>query len=205
MKNTRTKILDAMEELFREGIAGTASVNDIARKSGIAKGGLYYYFKSKEDVMDALIDRVYNDIIANCASIIHDFDGPVIEKLKLFIYTYKTSYVDPSLDEYLHMPCNAALHQKSLVNIQNSLTEHLTPIIYQGIDEGIFQTEYPKQYVRMLLSCFTFLYDPGLFTYSPKEMTLNLKALADMLENGLHTYKGAFSFLFSPYVIDKKK
>lgn len=204
MKDTRSRILNAMEELFQEGLAGTASVSDIARKAGIAKGGLYYYFKSKEEVMDALIDKVYDDIITNCSSIIQNFDGNALEKLKLFLYTYKTSYVDPSLDEYLHMPSNAALHQKSLVNIQNALTDCLTPIINEGIDEGIFQTEYPKQYVRMLLSCFTYLYDPGLFTYDSQEMMLNLKALADMLENGLHAKKGSFSFLFLTSPIDSK-
>ena len=41
----RTLILDTMQELFIEGKAGTASVSDIAKQAGIAKGGLYYYFK----------------------------------------------------------------------------------------------------------------------------------------------------------------
>ncbi|MFM2489711.1 TetR/AcrR family transcriptional regulator [Enterococcus avium] len=41
-----------MQELLYEGTAGTASVQDIAKKAGIAKGGLYYYFKSKEEVLE---------------------------------------------------------------------------------------------------------------------------------------------------------
>ena len=36
----RTLILDTMQELFIEGKAGTASVSDIAKQAGIAKGGL---------------------------------------------------------------------------------------------------------------------------------------------------------------------
>ena len=63
--NKRELILDTMQELFKEGKAGTASVRDIAERAGIAKGGLYYYFKSKEEVMDALIEREYEDIIQN--------------------------------------------------------------------------------------------------------------------------------------------
>lgn len=66
----RTLILDTMQELFIEGKAGTASVSDIAKQAGIAKGGLYYYFKSKEEVMDALVERIYEDIIKNCSNIL---------------------------------------------------------------------------------------------------------------------------------------
>ena len=43
----RELILDALQELLYEGTAGTASVQDIATKAGIAKGGLYYITKVK--------------------------------------------------------------------------------------------------------------------------------------------------------------
>ena len=44
----RELILDALQELLYEGTAGTASVQDIAKKAGIAKGGLYYYLRVKK-------------------------------------------------------------------------------------------------------------------------------------------------------------
>ena len=53
----RNEILDAADELFgRKGFDGT-STNDILEKVGIARGTLYYHFKSKEDILDALIQR----------------------------------------------------------------------------------------------------------------------------------------------------
>ena len=53
----RNEILDAVDELFgQKGFDGT-STNDILEKVGIARGTLYYHFESKEDIMDALIDR----------------------------------------------------------------------------------------------------------------------------------------------------
>ncbi|MGE5677914.1 MAG: TetR/AcrR family transcriptional regulator, partial [Pseudomonadota bacterium] len=55
----KNEILDAADSLFaQKGFDGT-STNDILEKVGIARGTLYYHFKSKEDIMDALIDR-YN-------------------------------------------------------------------------------------------------------------------------------------------------
>ncbi len=71
-------ILDAMRALFQEGKAGTASVSDIARKAGIAKGLMYYYFRSKEEVMDALVLREYADIIRACDVAVEQSGGSAL-------------------------------------------------------------------------------------------------------------------------------
>ena len=62
----KNEILDRANELFCEkGFEGT-STNDILKAVGIARGTLYYHFKSKGDIMDALIER-YNKHILNAA------------------------------------------------------------------------------------------------------------------------------------------
>lgn len=54
----RNEILDAAEILFTgKGYAKTTII-DILEAVGIAKGTFYYHFKSKEEVMDAIIDRI---------------------------------------------------------------------------------------------------------------------------------------------------
>jgi AcrR family transcriptional regulator len=51
----RNEILDAADELFGQKGFDGSSTNDILEKVGIARGTLYYHFKSKKDIMDALI------------------------------------------------------------------------------------------------------------------------------------------------------
>ncbi|MDD6306714.1 MAG: TetR/AcrR family transcriptional regulator [Clostridiales bacterium] len=193
----RELILNTMQELFKEGKAGIASVNDIAKRAGIAKGGLYYYFHSKEEVMDALVEREYENIIQNCQRVLDGSSLNATGKLALLLHTYTTSYVDPSLDEYLHMPQNAAIHQKSLAQILLSLSEIITSVIEQGVKEGSYQCEYPEEYAHILLSVFTFLMDPGIFDWTPMQKIRKMKALAVLLENGLSAEPGSFSFLYS--------
>ncbi|MFA6449474.1 MAG: TetR family transcriptional regulator [bacterium] len=54
---TRDKLLNAAESLFIErGYDGT-SVSDIAERSKTTKGHLYYYFKNKESLFDAVLER----------------------------------------------------------------------------------------------------------------------------------------------------
>lgn len=190
-------ILDALRELFKEGKAGTASVSDIAKKAGIAKGGMYYYFRSKEEVLDALVVREYEDIIQACNVLVEQSNGNALQKFVLLLKSYRSSYVDTSLDEYLHMPQNAAIHQKSLAKILSSLSQIISRIIEQGIREGIFVCEFPLEYAEFIMSVFTFLLDPGIFRWTGEQYMIKLKALANMLEKGLCAPRGSFAFLYS--------
>jgi AcrR family transcriptional regulator len=59
---TRQRILDVAVDLFIEqGYAGT-SVRDISERLGMTKGSLYYHFASKEDVLNALVAPLLDDL-----------------------------------------------------------------------------------------------------------------------------------------------
>ena len=56
---TREKLLDTAEALFIEqGYSGT-SINDVATAAGVNKALIYYYFKNKQDLFDAVIERTF--------------------------------------------------------------------------------------------------------------------------------------------------
>ena len=55
--NKKDMILDAMQELMGSANVQAISVSDIAQKAGIGKGSIYYYFSSKNDIIDAVIER----------------------------------------------------------------------------------------------------------------------------------------------------
>ena len=53
------RILDALQELLKNQKMQTISVSDIAQTAGIGKGSIYYYFPSKDAILDALVERNY--------------------------------------------------------------------------------------------------------------------------------------------------
>lgn len=76
----RNEILDAAEQLFvTKGFDGT-STNDILEKVGIARGTLYYHFKSKEEILDAMIQRISEGLVKRVAGIAGQKDVPVLER-----------------------------------------------------------------------------------------------------------------------------
>lgn len=192
----RQLILDAMQDLLAEEKGAACSVSDIARKAGIGKGSIYYYFESKEAIFDALIERTYARIIEHCRELIGMSGADALTKFKLLLHRYQSAVVDSSIDAYLHQPQNAAIHQKSLAKILLSLSPIIADIIRQGIGEGLFRCEHPQELAEIVLSAFCFLLDPGIFRWTPEQILKKLQAVADVLENTLMAPKGSFAFLY---------
>ncbi|WP_233457025.1 TetR/AcrR family transcriptional regulator [Blautia producta] len=57
------ELLDAAQKLFVEKGYAKTTVTDILNVHGLSKGVFYYYFKSKEEVMDAIIQRMVDDMV----------------------------------------------------------------------------------------------------------------------------------------------
>ncbi|MBR2570065.1 MAG: TetR/AcrR family transcriptional regulator, partial [Paenibacillus sp.] len=77
----RNEILDAADELFaQKGFDGT-STNDILEKVGIARGTLYYHFKSKEEILDSLIERYNVRLLCAAQEVASDKSIPIVERI----------------------------------------------------------------------------------------------------------------------------
>src|SRR3954462_15817205 len=63
-KSSREKILDAAAELVKEIGAGRLTLEAVAERAGLSKGGLLYNFKSKEVLLKAMIQRIIDEVEA---------------------------------------------------------------------------------------------------------------------------------------------
>ena len=67
--NNRTRIIEAADQLFYKRGYNQTSFSDIADITGIPRGNFYYYFKTKDDILAAVVDaRVmhYREALVNC-------------------------------------------------------------------------------------------------------------------------------------------
>ena len=55
----QNQILDALQTLLEDKTIQNISVSEIAQAAGIGKGSIYYYFPSKDSIVDALVERSY--------------------------------------------------------------------------------------------------------------------------------------------------
>ena len=149
----RNEILDVAERLFCTKGFDQTSTNDILNEIGIARGTLYYHFKSKEDILDAMIERVTNQIVAKAAIIALDDSIPVLERLTRTILSLNVdTELGDMIMEQVHKPQNALLHQKLQDRLLGRVNVLITKIAEDGIKQGIMHTDYPAEAVEMIMT-----------------------------------------------------
>jgi AcrR family transcriptional regulator len=87
----RSQLLDAARERFgKHGLAGT-TVDGIAKSAGVAKGTVYLYYKSKEDILRHVLDEDLRQLHDDTVPIITG-SGSIEDKLKRFFVSALTFF-----------------------------------------------------------------------------------------------------------------
>ena len=189
----RNEILDAAERLFGRKGYNKCTVNDILDAVGIAKGTFYYYFKSKEEVLDAIIHRVTEVVALRAEEAAANPElSPVMKLFNTILSMRVEREVDNDFMEELHKPENALMHQKSLSSIVTRVTPVLVKVVEEGINEGIFKSDFPVQYMQIFLTSSITLLDDGIFQVKPSEQKMTFRALIALLEKMLGAEDEAF-------------
>lgn len=194
----KNEILDVAERLFVTKGFDNTSTNDILREIGIARGTLYYHFKSKTDILDAMIERMSKQLIEKATDIFNKKDIPVLQRLTVMMMALN---VDGSLGqevmEQVHRPQNALLHQKMQDGLLTGITPLITELIEEGMEQGICQTDYPAEVAEM-----TFLYAITAFdtlsNHSEEAKNKKIIAFINNLERLLRMESGSMQAAILP-------
>lgn len=189
----RNEILDEAAKLFATKGYDRSTVKDILNAVGIAKGTFYYYFKSKEEVADAIIDRIGEMIHKQVKEVAANPDlSPSMKLMQTFLSMRVEGEGEVEILEDLHNPQNALMHQKSLQAMVTGLTPLLAGIVEEGIEQGVFHAKFPVQYVQIFLTASLTLLDDGIFQVKPEEKQMTFRALIALLERMLGVEEDTF-------------
>lgn len=148
----RNEILDAAEQLFVTKGFDKTSTNDILERVGIARGTLYYHFGSKEEILDAIIQRMSETLVKRAAGVAAQKGKPVLERLtEMMLALNVDSELGHEIMAQVHKPQNALMHQKMQEGLLAGITPLITGLIEEGIAQGLCQTDYPAQAAEMML------------------------------------------------------
>ncbi|SHN59493.1 TetR/AcrR family transcriptional regulator [Desulfitobacterium chlororespirans] len=191
----RNEILDAADELFaQKGFDGT-STNEILEKVGIARGTLYYHFKSKEDIMDTLIERHNVRLMEAARQIAADKTLAIHERIVRVVMALNLrSASGPEIIEHLHKPQNALMHQKIQKAIFGGVTPILAEIIGEGIEKGQFNTPYPYECMEMAIAYVNTVFDGDGVEMTEEERASRIRAFIFNLERLLGVESGSLLF-----------
>jgi AcrR family transcriptional regulator len=149
----RNQILDAATKVFvRQGFQH-ARMDDIVEESGLSKGTLYWYFKSKEDIINAISRRLFTGDLEKLEGLL-EAEGTASERL-MQLTNYRVaglkrmSNLVPIIFEFYAV----AVHQQWVKQFIGEYFKHfrglLEDLIQQGIDRGEF---YPVNAAETAIS-----------------------------------------------------
>lgn len=193
----RNEILDIAERLFHTKGYEKCTVNEILKEVGIAKGTFYYYFKSKEEVLDAVVSRYTEVMISRVEEVIEKNDIPSVEKLMgVFMAMRIHNDIGAEILDEMHKAENALLHQKTLNQIVTAMAPLLVKVIKEGITKGAWNCKYPLEYMRVFLVASLTLTDEGIFELDADSQMKVMAALISLLEKMLDVPEDSFMQLF---------
>ena len=193
----KNEILDVAERLFGTKGFDNTSTNDILNEIGIARGTLYYHFRSKEDILDAMIERMSRQLIKKAADIFNQKDIPVLQRLTMMMALNVDGNLGQEVMDQVHKPQNALLHQKMQIGLLTGINPLITSLIEEGIAQGICQTDFPAEVAEMTLLYSNTVFD-DLMQYSEDERQQKVTAFIYNLERLLGMERGSMQAAILP-------
>ena len=83
-----TKIIEAANNLFLKYGVDKSTMGQIADEAGISRTSLNYYFRSKNHLVQKVLNNIENKIIPTISILINDENMPLIVKIELFVDEY---------------------------------------------------------------------------------------------------------------------
>ena len=182
-EETVQKILDASLKLFLEkGYEETTVLDIISEMGGLTRGAFYHHFKSKEEVFDALCEKLfYESNPFEKAKSHKELNG--LEKLKFVLRT--------SFDETEHHQLSMASMQllespaflKKMIKSNQELAPMYQELIEEGIQDGSIQSEQPKLLADLFVLLTNFWSIPTIYPMSDEEAWQKFLMIKSVLDH----------------------
>ena len=148
----RNEIIETAGKLFEEKGYEQTQVQDIVNEIGVAKGLFYYYFKSKDEVMEELADR-YADTIIDAVNKLIDKDIATFDKINRIFQIFIDS-AEKKFGIFMGIlnVKNGITHERIFFNVGKKMVPIVTELILSGNDNGECNCSDPKFITEFLVS-----------------------------------------------------
>lgn len=180
---TVERILDVSQRLFLEKGYENTTIQDIVDElGGLTKGAVYHHFKSKEEIMDAVGDRMFfsnNPFEAVRGRT--DLNG--LQKLREAVRLNQSDKERVRLTaQSIPIAKSPRLLQEMIISNRKVLTPYFLELIEEGNRDGSMHTDYPREIAELLPLLTSLWLLPSVFPASREQMKRKFLFLGEMLE-----------------------
>ena len=184
-EETVNLILDVATRLFMEKGYEHTSIQDIIDNlGGLSKGAIYHHFKSKEDILVAVTDKMTEESNKQLKTIRDREDLSGKEKLKTI---FQESIFRHDLDDMFAAAPNVSDNPRLIFStIRDTVDvvapDYIVPIIEEGIRDGSIQTEYPEEFAELVILIANMWLNPMIFDSTPEETYRKIMVFRQMMQ-----------------------
>ena len=184
-EETASLILDVAFRLFIEkGYERTSIQYIIDNLGGLSKGAIYHHFRSKEDILVAVTDRMTEESNKMLVEIRDRTDITGKEKLKAI---FKESVLRPVQDDIFTVAPDLSNNPSLFVSIFRETVNlaapyYIQPIIQQGISDGSIQTDYPAELAELIIIVANIWINPMIFNNTADQSYRKFMVFRQMME-----------------------
>jgi Transcriptional regulator len=187
-EETVNKILDVSMQLFLEKGYEHTSIQDIVNNlGGLSKGAIYHHFKSKEEILDGVMNKLYQNNeneFDHLQLLKKDSNMTGLQKLQSLLTTALES---PRQDEMFKMAPDFLKNPQMLaMQIEGIYTESVPhfvqPIIEEGIADGSIKTDHPKELAEVILLLINIWLIPLVHDEDPNSVSNRFALFQEMME-----------------------
>lgn len=180
---TVEKILDAAQRLFLEkGYENTTIQDIVGELGGLTKGAVYHHFKSKEEIMDAVNDRMF---FSNnpFEAVMGRADLTGLEKLRQAVLIHNADEEQGEINrQATALMKNPQMLANMLVANREVLTPYYRKLIDEGIADGSITTSYPRELSELLPILTSLWFIPSIYPATREEQKRKFAFILDMLD-----------------------
>ncbi len=154
----RETLVDAAAVVFsRVGVAA-ATVDDVVREAGVAKGTFYLYFTTKAEVVTAVAERLVEAVARGMDDSLRADGRSAADRVcgvALAMTTVGGLPHERELIEMIHRPENRSIHDQLGGRILATLRPAVARVIADGIRDGEFTAQEPDRAAAFVLATVT--------------------------------------------------
>ncbi len=157
----RQEILDTAGALFESNGIGKTSMAEIAEAVGVAKGLVYYYFASKEALIEAIIDQFIHKLDEALADIVARGDLDFYAKLNAILNLY-FHFIQNHPTVLVLSPANSEVFNLLRDRLSDIALNHALVLLQQGAGQNVIRIRYPEYMLKILIRGLGDLYIDGV-------------------------------------------
>lgn len=185
-QETKNLIIDTAAKLFLvKGYEHTTVQDIIDNLGGLTKGAVYHHFKSKEEILWAVTEKVFEGetLSKTWSGIVNDKETTGAEKINRLLIS---AIDDPREKEFRLLGVNMQntpyfLCDLAVRSVEEIAPRAFAPVLKQGIEDGSVKTENPEELAELIVLLANTWLNPTVFMSSEEKLVKRFNTAKEIL------------------------